>query len=253
MDAISVTRSPEHRAPAATFVLALAVIALPAAAQIPDEFTNLQVLPKEISKPELVGMMRGFAGALGVRCPYCHVGPENLQGMDFATDEKPMKQTARKMMKMVQAINGEHLDGIVTSSKPSAQVGCKTCHRGVTTPAQIEDLITAAIEADGLDAGKSKYMEMRESYYGRAAYDFGPQPLNTIAERLFRGGQQDEAIALTRMNNELHPKYPWSRSLLGRFHRRRGEKEEAIAAFEEALGLAPDNEWLKEQLAKLRE
>ena len=56
-----------------------------------------------------------------------------------------------------------------------------------------------------------------------------------------------------KMNNELNPEYPWSRSLLGRFHRSRGEKEEAIAAFEEALGLEPDNEWLKAQLAKLRQ
>ncbi len=38
-----------------------------AAAQIPDKFTNLKVLPKDISKGELVGIMRAFSGALGVR------------------------------------------------------------------------------------------------------------------------------------------------------------------------------------------
>ena len=237
----------------ATFVLALVVIALPGAAQIPDTFTNLQVLPKDIAKPELVERMRGFAGALGVRCNHCHVGPENLQGMDFATDQQAAKQTARRMIQMVQAINGQYLAEVKTSSPTRVKVECKTCHRGITTPEQLEDVILAVIESEGYETGKKKYMELRESYYGRAAYDFGPQPLNTIAEQLFRGGKQDEAIALTRMNNELHPDYPWSRALLGRLHLSRGETAEAIAAFEEVLKLEPDDEWVKAQLARLRQ
>lgn len=242
-----------RRALIAMAFLALVVTAPPAAAQIPDEFTNLRVLPKDITKPELVGMMRGFAGALGVRCTHCHVGPDNLVGMDFATDEKATKRNARRMIQMVNAINGEYLAGIETSSNTRVKVECKTCHGGVTIPEQIEDVILAAIEADGYEAGAKKYMEMRESYYGRASYDFGPQPLNTIAEHLFRGGKQDEAIAITKMNNELHPDYPWSRTLLGRFHLSRGETEEAIAAFEEALALEPDDEWVKKQIERLKQ
>jgi hypothetical protein len=65
----------------------------------PQAFTNLKVLPKEIPRAELVATMRGFAGALGVRCTHCHVGPDDLQGMDFATDEKPAKQVARTMLR----------------------------------------------------------------------------------------------------------------------------------------------------------
>lgn len=241
------------RAPTITLLLALVVTALPVAAQIPDEFTNLKVLPKDISRPELVGIMRGFAGGLGVRCTYCHVGPDNLEGMDFATDEKKTKQTARRMMRMVEAINGEYLEGIETSAESRVEVGCKTCHHSVAIPQQIEDLIAGVIEADGLEAGKKKYLELRESYYGRASYDFGPQPLNAISERLFNAGEQDEAIALTEMNNELHPEYAWSRTLLGRFHRSRGDKEKAIAAFEAALALEPDDPWITEQLARLKQ
>lgn len=237
----------------ATFLLTIVFGVPQGQAQVPDEFTNLKILPEDITKPELVATMRGFAGALGVRCSYCHVGPDNLQGMDFATDERPTKQTARQMMRMVAAINSGHLAGIETSSETKVTVSCKTCHGGVAIPDQIEDLIGAVIEADGLEAGKQEYMELRESYYGRAAYDFGPQPLNTIAEHLFESGKQDEAIELTKMNNELHPDYPWSRSLLGRFHSSRGETEQAIAAFEEALALEPDEEWLKTQIANLKQ
>src|SRR5262245_60488717 len=81
------------------------LVASSASAQIPDKFTNLQVLPKDISKAELVMTMRSLAGDLGFRCHNCHVGPDDLTGMDFAIDEKPTKKVAREMLKMVQTIN----------------------------------------------------------------------------------------------------------------------------------------------------
>jgi len=37
--------------------------------QFPDKFTNLKVLPKDVSKQELQLSMRGFGFALGVRLP----------------------------------------------------------------------------------------------------------------------------------------------------------------------------------------
>src|SRR5262249_38141287 len=63
------------------FVVAFAVLtmlvpgaALMVHAQIPATFKNLKVLPKDISRPALVGQMRQVAGALGVRCGFCHAG-----------------------------------------------------------------------------------------------------------------------------------------------------------------------------------
>ena len=54
--------------------VALFLAAVPlASAQIPDHFTNLQVLPKDMSKADLQSTMRKFAFALNVRCPYCHM------------------------------------------------------------------------------------------------------------------------------------------------------------------------------------
>ena len=70
-----------------------------AEAQIPQTFKNLQALPKDIPRAELVSTMRGVAGGLGVRCTHCHVGPDNLEGMDFASDEKPTKRAARLMIR----------------------------------------------------------------------------------------------------------------------------------------------------------
>ena len=63
---------------------AIAALALPApvsslAAQAPEKFENLQVLPKDIARDSLLQIMRGFAFALGVRCEHCHVQHEGQQ------------------------------------------------------------------------------------------------------------------------------------------------------------------------------
>jgi len=57
---------------------------------------------------QVVGMMRNFAGALGVRCHFCHVGQEGqpLGQFDFAKDEKRTKLTARQMMRMWRRSTG---------------------------------------------------------------------------------------------------------------------------------------------------
>ena len=67
--------------------------AMPAQAQIPEVYENLQVLPEDITRRELVGYMRNFALSLGVRCEYCHVGedPSDFSTFDFPSDEKTPK------------------------------------------------------------------------------------------------------------------------------------------------------------------
>jgi hypothetical protein len=102
--------------------------------QLPQKFTNLQSLPKDISQQDLVGIMRSFAIGLGTRCEHCHVGQGNdLSKFDFASDEKPEKATARKMMALLNAVNGDYLKGIGDPSKP-LKVSCYTCHRGALKP-----------------------------------------------------------------------------------------------------------------------
>jgi hypothetical protein len=104
------------------------------APQIPNKFTNLQILPKDISQPNMVAIMKSFATSLGTRCEHCHVGQGNdLSGFDFASDTKPEKAMARKMMAMVTAIAHDHLANLGLPKTPS--VTCNTCHRGALKPA----------------------------------------------------------------------------------------------------------------------
>lgn len=104
--------------------------------------TNLKVLPKDMSRREVVQMMRSFTRSLGVRCNHCHVGEgDDLSKYDFAADTKPEKETARKMIVMVMDINNRHLAGVgeppaaPAPGQPAAlKVTCYTCHRGETMP-----------------------------------------------------------------------------------------------------------------------
>jgi hypothetical protein len=68
---------------------------------IPDHFTNLTVLPATITKPELVAVMKQFAVTMKVRCSYCHAVSDDLSEGSFASDEKPTKVEARKLMRLI--------------------------------------------------------------------------------------------------------------------------------------------------------
>src|SRR6266851_1223757 len=83
----------------------------------PPEPKNLKILKAE----GLMDTMRTFRVALGAKCDTCHV-----QG-DFASEEKPEKETARKMIVMTQEINAKFPDG-------KQHVTCLTRHRGDEHP-----------------------------------------------------------------------------------------------------------------------
>jgi hypothetical protein len=69
---------------------------------IPDTFTNLTVLPATITKPELMGIMKQFSITMKVRCAACHAVSDDLSEGSFASDDKPMKADARKLMHLLQ-------------------------------------------------------------------------------------------------------------------------------------------------------
>lgn len=77
------------------FVMAIVVGALaPAEAQRPfppKSFENLQVLTKGASAGDVINTMKGFTGALGVRCQHCHVGKEGLPTLGAARSVIGMK------------------------------------------------------------------------------------------------------------------------------------------------------------------
>jgi len=104
----------------------------------PPKPKNLKVLPKNISHDDLEKVMDGFKAALGVRCDFCHAklqSDSTGHKLDFASDEKPEKNIARKMMRMTEKINkkffsyNKNEQGITVPA-----VECMTCHRGNPHP-----------------------------------------------------------------------------------------------------------------------
>ncbi|MEP7231767.1 MAG: c-type cytochrome [Ginsengibacter sp.] len=69
------------------------------------KYMNLQILPEDISKNDLDSVMHHFTQSLGVKCNFCHVWNNDSKKMDFATDDKPEKNIARKMMLMSIDLN----------------------------------------------------------------------------------------------------------------------------------------------------
>ena len=94
---------------------------------------NLKVLPKDTTGPQVIAIMRKFEGDLGVECTYCHAKSPASNHPDFASDANPMKDRARVMIRMANAINAEYLTQL---KEPAADehVTCGTCHRGMSTP-----------------------------------------------------------------------------------------------------------------------
>ena len=93
-------------------------------------------MPKDIPKPQLIQMMRGFTMGLGVRCEHCHVGEGNdLSKFDFASDAKTEKVTARRMIGMAREINTKLISGFPPGrDENTPAVTCYTCHRGEKKP-----------------------------------------------------------------------------------------------------------------------
>lgn len=98
------------------------------------QWENLHVLPDSLSRDQLIGIMRGFGDALGVRCGHCHV--REGEDFDFASDENPHKEVARGMMRMTWQINREILPAIdgLHGEGEALRVTCYTCHRGAAVP-----------------------------------------------------------------------------------------------------------------------
>jgi hypothetical protein len=111
--------------------------AAPRTQQIPGlqpPYKNLQVFPKDTTGATLVGAMKAFTNALGVRCEHCHVGEgDDLTKFDFVADTRPAKEIARKMLKMTAGLNDAVKDIGQPSSSP--KITCFTCHQGQKKPA----------------------------------------------------------------------------------------------------------------------
>jgi hypothetical protein len=109
-----------------------------AATRMPAKPRNLKVLPQDISDEKLDSIMHTYNKALAVNCAFCHSPYDKNfpDSLNFASDEKPMKTDARKMMRLTIQINKDYFY-YDTLERPEylKVVNCMTCHRGNPFPA----------------------------------------------------------------------------------------------------------------------
>jgi hypothetical protein len=241
------------------------ILGLPLRAQIPEKFENLKVLPADITRPQLLQVMRGFALGLGVRCQFCHVGEEGqpLSTFDFKSDEKPTKRTARVMFRMVHDINESYLTQLDTISHDHMtmsgdhdhadhiEVQCVTCHRGNSRPQMMESVMTELVADSGLPAAVTAYRELKRRYYGSYTFDFRERPLNSVAFDLLRKNRPEDALTIANLNLELNPEAASVFQLQGDANLALGRRDAAVASYRRALELQPDNPPLKARVDSL--
>lgn len=217
-------------------------VATSVSAQLPERFENLKFFPATITRDSLVSVMRNFSFSLGVRCVYCHVGEDspNLAGIDWKSDEKATKRTAREMLRMVADIN-TRVQSVVSHAAP-VTVKCATCHRGVPRPIALEDSLYKVAIASGGDAALVAYDTLRARFHGRSAYDFGSGTLIRVSERLYVDKKHADALPLLRRNTELFPRLVETFWNLGMHLEALNRTADAVAAYRAILERVPNHQ-----------
>jgi len=108
----------------ATIALWLLPQAAPPQQQMAEQaFKNVTVL-KGIPVDEFMNTMGFISAATNYNCIDCHVEPKKEGDWSVYAQDTPRKETARRMIQMVQDINRTNFKGVRV-------ITCYTCHRGL--------------------------------------------------------------------------------------------------------------------------
>jgi len=245
---------------------------------------NLQVLPKDTPPQEVLARMQQFTRALGVQCTYCHVeqtapllsveeqlaaqaaaaaappvagrgrgrgrgGPQ----MDYAADDRRTKRTARLMLAMTNDINARLAASVSPlTGRPAARVECATCHRGVTIPAQLSDLLRQTMVGKGEGAAVAQYRELRQQYLNTGAYNFQETTLRDLGRESLATHKPDDALAWLQLNAEFYPKSAATYVEMAKAHVAKRDPDAAKTDLSKALAIDPANADAKRELARLQ-
>ncbi len=225
----------------------------PLPAQIPDKFTNLKVLPQNITRDSLLQVMRRFSLSLNVRCQYCHVGGDGVsfEGVTFEKDDDPDKLKARFMLQMVDSLNRVVLPRLPGMTGQPLRVECKTCHRGAARPMLLTQVLERTRDSVGVAAAVARYRELRQQQGMAGRYDFGEWEVNLWAEQLAGAGLTADAIAVYQLNLEFFPRSGSILMALGQLYQAT-DRARAIEYYERAFVLQPRNTELQRRLERLK-
>lgn len=155
-----------------------------AAAKVEEPGKNLRVFKGQgLDEESLDGAMDYMGAALGVACAHCHVRDEAKQTWAFDRDDKPAKETARKMVLMTRALNKAHFKG-------EDVITCASCHNGHVKPDTIPPLPVpgVALPTPAPADAKAKELPTVEALLAQWVQGSGGQEaLEKVATRVAKG------------------------------------------------------------------
>jgi len=171
-------------------------------------FKNVQVL-RGMSVKEFMDTMGFFAASLNANCTTCHGQDSGGTWDSYASDKIPQKQTARKMIIMMNSINQGNFGG-------KQALTCYSCHRFGRIPKLVPDLTTQYGDAPDEDPeeilaqapGQPTPDQVLDKYYKAiGGYDKLASITSITAKGTWQGYEDTEQHAL-----ELYAKAPDERT-----------------------------------------
>ena len=166
-----------------------------------------QGAPRRAPLTPVVKFMRYVvASGLGVTCSFCHGAPNvPFDSIDFASDERPTKRTAREMLRMVAR-------STVVSCCRRFRTGARRRSRYSASPATAD---FAAAHARGYAGDGDRPVRARlracdvrpdqAALHGPLCVRFRAALANTLATRLIEQNKLPEAQRMLELNIREHP------------------------------------------------
>jgi tetratricopeptide (TPR) repeat protein len=101
------------------------------------------------------------------------------------------------------------------------------------------EALSAAIASRGIDQAVQRYHELKATE--PATYNFDERELNTLGYQLINAGKFKEAIRIFQLNVEVYPRSSNVYDSLGEAYLDGGDKPRAIANYQKAVRLDPNN------------
>jgi photosynthetic reaction center cytochrome c subunit len=180
-------------------------------------FKNVQIL-RGIPVDEFMDTMGMFSAATGLNCAHCHA-LDNGTGWDAYALETPLKQTARRMLRMMNGLNKESFGG-----RPV--ITCNTCHRGDQRPKPVPSLAiqysAPAEDPNDVDSFPSSGLPSPESIFDKYFQAIGGRARveslkSIVAKGAYSGYDTDHA----KVDVEVFSRAPASKTTI--VHTRLGD------------------------------
>jgi photosynthetic reaction center cytochrome c subunit len=171
-------------------------------------FKNVKILAN-LPVNEFMTTMGFFSASLGYSCENCHGADTGWE--NYAADNQTNKQTARRMILMMTAINKTYFGG-------KQVLTCYTCHRGgdqptitpnlaalySAPPEELKDIVPQAKGAPSADQIFDKYLQALG----------GPQRLANLTSIAAKGTMLGYGVGAEKQSLEIYAKAPSQRTTI---------------------------------------